>query len=138
MSIQQISVPLTFPDERRPLLSLHLASRSPAVLVEVAGEIDLTNAHLLTELVDHVAADRPARVVLDLSGVTFFCLDGLRALLHARHTVDAAGGRLLLRAPSPQTGLLLDLTGTAHLFAMNASPSGRPTQRLAVADGGAR
>lgn len=51
-----------------------------------------------------------------MADVTFFCAAGLNALLRANDIVTSAGGRLLLRSPSPQTQRILVLTATDHLF----------------------
>jgi anti-anti-sigma factor len=102
MSTEELSDALNFSADE-PLLSLQLAGCGPVVLIEVGGEVDASSVHLLTELVQHVARDRPARLVLDMAKVSFSCTDGLRALPHARDTVTAAGGQLVLRA-SPHAG----------------------------------
>jgi anti-anti-sigma factor len=107
-----------------PILTVRLISWGNPTVIEINGEIDLNTAHLVTELVDHVARHRPTQVILDMAGVSFFCADGLRALLQARTTVTAAGGRLLLRAPSPRTCRVLTITRTGHLFGFD---TGRPT-----------
>jgi anti-sigma B factor antagonist len=114
-----MSVPSATPAEttgREPILSVRLVNCGPPAVIEVSGEIDLNSAHLVTEAVERVAQIRPAQVVLDMADVRFFCADGLRVLLHARSTVSATGGQLLLRAPSAQTCHVLSLTGTGHLF----------------------
>jgi anti-sigma B factor antagonist len=99
------------------ILSVRLISCGPPTVIEISGEIDLNTAHLITELVEHVARRGPTRVVLDMAGVSFFGADGLRALLHARTTVTAAGGQLSLRSPSHKTCRVLTITRTEHLFA---------------------
>jgi anti-anti-sigma factor len=121
MSVDQIRVPLVFHhDDNKPTLSLRVTDRGGATVVEVIGELDLASAHLLTDCVDRIAGDRPDRVVLDLTGVSFFCADGLRALLHARDTVTGTGGQLLLRAPSANARRVLDLTAADELFIFDA------------------
>jgi anti-anti-sigma factor len=123
MSIQQLSDQLSFAPDGEPLLALHLVSHGPVVVVEVRGEVDMSNAHLLTELIEYVVQERPSRVVLDLAEVRFFCADGLRALLHARDTVTAAGGHLVLRAPSRTTWRVLTVTQTDRLFSVHRRPA---------------
>jgi anti-sigma B factor antagonist len=118
MSVQQIR-PIGVADPQS-LLSVRLAGDGCPTVIEVSGEIDLSTAHLLTELVEQVARDCPAQVILDMAEVRFFCAEGVRALLHARATV-AAAGQLLLRAPSAQTWRVLTLTGTDHLFPLDAT-----------------
>jgi anti-anti-sigma regulatory factor len=91
---------------RKPLLSVQVVSCGPPTVIEISGEIDLYTAHLVTELVEHVARHRPAQ-----------------ALIHARATLTAANGQLLLRAPSAQTRHVLTVTGTEHLFPLDATTS---------------
>jgi anti-sigma B factor antagonist len=122
---------------REPLLSVQVVSCGPPTVIEISGEIDLYTAHLVTELVEHVARHRHAQVILDMVNVSFFCADGLRALIHARATLTAANGQLLLRAPSPQTRHVLTITGTEHLFPLDAMTSwptaGMPSQTAMTA-----
>jgi anti-anti-sigma factor len=120
MSTQQLAVPLQLRPAGAPLLCLELARDCAAAVITIRGELDISTAHLLTELVEHFVTERPARVVLDIAMVSFFCADGLRALIHTRGTVIAAGGRLVLRAPSAQTRRVLTITGTDHLFAVDS------------------
>ena len=112
MSVQQAPLAPADMTGPEPILSVRLVSCGPPTVIEISGEIDLNTAHLVTELVDHVARHGPTQVILDMGGVSFFCADGLRALLHARTTVTAAGGRLFLRAPSPKTCRVLTITRT--------------------------
>jgi anti-anti-sigma factor len=121
MSIQQMSVPVTVRSDDEPLLSLDLSSDGTVSVIRVSGELDMSTAHLLTDLVETVAASRPARVVVDMAEVTFLCATGLGALIAARDMVLAAGGQLVLRAPSPQTRLILTLTQTYCLFRPDTS-----------------
>jgi len=92
-------------------------------VIKVVGELDVSTTHILAELADEVARARPARVVLDAADVTFFCAGGLRALLGVQQLVTAAGGQLLLRAPSPCVCRVLTITGTADLFALDPTPT---------------
>ena len=121
MSIQQMSVPVTVRSDEEPFLSLDLSSDGTVSVIRVSGELDMSTAHLLTDLVKIVAASRPARVVVDMAEVTFLCADGLRALITARDMILAAGGQLVLAAPSPQTQRILTITQTYCLFRPDTS-----------------
>jgi anti-anti-sigma factor len=94
-----------------PTLSLHVLSEGHHREVVVSGEIDMSTAQLLTELVGRIAMDRPDRVVIDLGGVTFFCAAGIRALLTARQTIAITGGQLFIRGQSSITRRILQITG---------------------------
>jgi anti-anti-sigma factor len=121
MSVQQAPVTPADMTGSEPILSVRLVSCGPPTVIEISGEIDLTTAHLITELVEHVVRHRPAQVILDMANVSFFCADGLRALLDARAAVAAADGQLLLRAPSAQTWRVLTITRTEQLFPLDAT-----------------
>jgi anti-anti-sigma factor len=97
MSVQQAPVTPADTAGSEPILCVRLVSCGPPTVIKIDGEIDLNTAHLITELVEHVARHRPAQVILDMANVNFFCAAGLRALLHARATITAADGQLLLR-----------------------------------------
>jgi anti-anti-sigma factor len=119
VSTAQLFVPLHLNATARAALLFRLTGRGSTISITVTGEIDLSTAHLLTELVEQVVADRPTRVVLDMAEVSFFCADGLRALLHARDTVAAAGGQLVLRNPSGRVWRVLTITHTDHVFPLD-------------------
>jgi anti-anti-sigma factor len=132
MSTDQIYIPTTDScqgsasrpggSDGTPIMSLSLTSHADVAAITISGELDLSTTPLLTELVERVVArDRPVRVVVDLAGVTFFGATGVDALLLAHDTVAAAGGRLLLRAPSPCTQKVLTITDADRLFELDTS-----------------
>ena len=116
MSIDQPIVLMPVRSDGAPILSLCLADHGDIKVITVGGELDLDTAHLLTELVDRVADEHPARVVIDMADVTLLCAAGLSALLRARETIAAVGGRLVLLAPSAPTQKTLAITDTERVF----------------------
>lgn len=93
-----------------PTLSVAADVEPPDLHVRLSGEIDLACADLL-DAVTHVEVDGITRVNIDLSGLLFSDLAGLRALLvfRGRH---AAGNRVVtLTAPQPAVRRLFELTG---------------------------
>jgi anti-anti-sigma factor len=116
MSTKQAHMPVTATCDGTPIMSLSLANHSDIHTITVSGELDLSTAPLLTELVERVAADHPDQVIIDMANVTFFCAAGLNALIQAHKTITGAGGQLVLRAPSPQTKRILTITGDDRLF----------------------
>jgi anti-anti-sigma factor len=121
MSTEQLSVPVTPTHDGEALLSLDLLCCDSRTIIEVSGELDMNTAHLLTELVEHAAQHRPTQIILDMANVTFFCAEGINALLRARATITAIGGQLLLRDPSPKTSRVLTITGTKNLFPLDTT-----------------
>jgi anti-anti-sigma factor len=104
-------------DTRPSSLSLALAREGPAIVVEVGGPLDMATVDPLVDLVDRLVAGRPPAVlVLDLSGVTFFCAAGVNALLTVRRRVGSAGCTLVVRRPSRITVAVLDIVGLKDEF----------------------
>jgi anti-anti-sigma factor len=124
--IQRLSRPTIDGDLPDPVLALAVRRDGPAMLIAVTGEVDMSNAHLLVELVTF--ACRPPRplVVLDLSATVFFDAHAVTALLRAHRAVAAAGGRLTVRDPSPFVLRLLGVAGVlGHLaITVGLPPSG--------------
>jgi anti-sigma B factor antagonist len=81
----------------KPIMTLSLDVEGPATLITVCGEVDMSTAHLITELTEHAIDRRPARLVLDLSGVTFFSAHGISALLRTQRATAHAHVKLALR-----------------------------------------
>jgi anti-sigma B factor antagonist len=76
-------------------LSLHVTRPTPrTVLVRVAGEVDLSTARRLDEVLRSRIRGPVGEVVIDLTDVTFFSVAGLTSLLRAQLLADAAGARL--------------------------------------------
>ncbi|MDG4807556.1 STAS domain-containing protein [Micromonospora sp. WMMD1120] len=101
--------------------------------VEVAGEIDMSNAHLLVELLESPAVAAVPLVTVDLSMVTFFGASGVDALVRMRALLSERGGGLTLRDPAPIVRRVLELTGTLALFGIPSAvrQGGVPTVPVA-------
>jgi anti-anti-sigma factor len=78
--------------------------------VTVAGELDITTATPLTRRLLAVGAERPERLVLDLSGLVFVDVAGARALDEV-HTLLRAECPVILRQPRPSARMVFRLTG---------------------------
>ena len=97
--------------------------RDGAVIVRLAGELDLYNAHAVRdELL--AAADRgPERLVVDLSGLTFIDSTGLGVLIEARTRLSNRRA-FLLAAPGLETRRALEISGLDRHFAVHDSVDG--------------
>ncbi len=81
-----------------PSIDVRRIDHQNGVVLEVAGEVDLSNATQLGAVFDHVLRDEPAVLVLDLSQVTFLGSAGLSLLMQVR---DRAGeAEVRVAAPS--------------------------------------
>ncbi|PWU47362.1 hypothetical protein DLE60_01185 [Micromonospora globispora] len=101
---------------RDPLLSLHVATSGRVTVVVVRGEVDMSNAHLLTDLAGCLLCDHPPRLVLDLAKVTFFGAAGINALLRIQQAATADAVDLVLCDPSRITVRVLTATGDIDRF----------------------
>jgi anti-anti-sigma factor len=94
-----------------------LSREGPVAVMEVRGPLDMETAGQLVDLVDSVLAGQPPPVlILDLSGVDFFCAAGVTALLTARRRLASSGCALMLRRPSRITVAVLELVGLGQEF----------------------
>jgi anti-anti-sigma factor len=117
MSTRRLSFPLRRRARLDDLLTVRLREAGPITVIEVAGELDMSTSHLLTERAGSVLdVHRPLVLVLDVAALRFFCADGIRALLHVRDTATAHATQLILRHPSPAVVQLLTITGMLDLF----------------------
>ncbi|SCF05627.1 anti-sigma B factor antagonist [Micromonospora coriariae] len=105
-----------------PILCVAATSEPPATLIRASGEIDMSSAHLLVDMVELIAAHPAPQVALDLSEVTFFGAHGVSALLRARHLVTCAGGVLTLAAVSSTVRRILGVTGVDQLLGVHTPP----------------
>jgi len=110
-------------DERGPLHEEPVSGvveRNGAVVVQLAGELDLYNAHTVREELLAAAERSPARLVVDLSQVTFIDSTGLGVLIEARTRLENRRA-FLLAAPGLETRRALEISGLDRHFAVHDS-----------------
>jgi anti-sigma B factor antagonist len=86
-----------------------------SVLLHVRGEIDIATCERLRDGIEPHLGPRQT-MILDLSGVEFMDSACLRVLEHARGTLTADGGSLILRNPSAAARRLLTVASAQHLL----------------------
>ena len=99
-----------------PVAAIH--DRDGAVVVELAGELDLYNAHAVREALLSQAERGPDRLVVDLSRVTFIDSTGIGVLIEAR-TRLANRQAFLLASPGLETRRALEISGLSRHFAVH-------------------
>lgn len=94
--------------ESRPpgWLSVSSFSAGPCLIVVLSGDADCVTAPRLRQELTAALAYGPRSMVLDLTDVEFCNLDGLRALLGAVETAQAAGVDVAMRGMSRQLSRL--------------------------------
>jgi anti-sigma B factor antagonist len=95
-----------------------IARNDGSVIVSLAGELDLYNAHLVREALLGCAAEEPQRLVVDLSAVKFIDSTALGVLIEARTRMANRRG-FLLAAPGLETKRALEVSGLDRHFAVH-------------------
>ena len=91
-----------------------------SVIVSLAGELDLYNAHALRETLIRCCDEAPERLVVDLSEVKFIDSTALGVLIEARTRMPNRRG-FLLAAPGLETRRALEISGLDRHFAVHPS-----------------
>ena len=92
-------------------LSIVSELREDAHYVAPSGELDIATVELLERALLEVERADSARIVLDLSGLSFIDSTGLRLLLDVNERCGGAADRLRVIAGSPAIERLLDIVG---------------------------
>ncbi|OLB66266.1 MAG: anti-anti-sigma factor [Actinobacteria bacterium 13_2_20CM_2_72_6] len=95
----------------RPELSIAVQHSPSEVVVGLTGEIDLSTAPRLSNTIAELLAEAPARVVLDMSGVTFCDSQGLGTLVVLSRKASLAHSCLVLTNVGDFLLRVLDITG---------------------------
>src|SRR2546423_6094006 len=98
MSFEQLMAPGNARDD--PVAAV--SESGDAIVVRLAGELDLYNAPALRKALLECVARRPSRLVVDLAEVTFVDSTALGTLIEARARLGSAG-ELVLSRPGLET-----------------------------------
>ena len=91
--------------------------RENTLIVRVGGEIDHHSAVLVRTGIDQrIAAERPARVMLELSAVDFMDSSGLGLIMGRFALVKQYGGTLAVLDPSPAVVKIMKLAGMERMI----------------------
>jgi anti-sigma B factor antagonist len=93
------------------LLSIR-SEQSPdgSYVVELRGEVDLSNGHLLESALRQAEQSTAAEILVDLSALSFMGSSELSILLAAQARADLGGRRLVFRRGAHQVERLVELT----------------------------
>ncbi len=107
----------TPPDAVSPAsLAINTMRGPDATVLGLSGELDIASAPALTRALDELQVAGAARLVIDLTQVTFMDSTGLRALLLARQRTEGSGQALVLRPGPHQVQRVFELSGTLERF----------------------
>ncbi len=95
----------------RPELSITVDSAPDEVVFHLAGEIDVLTVTNLSSIVNETLSEPPARIVLDMAGVTFCDSQGLGTLVVLSRKAQHAQAVLSLANVGDFLMRVLDITG---------------------------
>ena len=94
----------------------------------VSGEVDVCTEAPLQQALLRIMREHGARLLLDVSGVSFMDCAGLRALLTTRRRAELRGGFMRLIAVSRAVRRIIELTGAHEPLAMERIATVRSAQ----------
>ena len=100
-------------------MPITVTSRDSALTIALSGEIDHHSAReMMSQLDDAIATRLPARLVLDMSAVTFMDSSGIAVLLRALRQMQHTGGTLRVTSIPAQARRVLDAAGVGRLITL--------------------
>ena len=97
-----------------PTIDVRRVDHPNGVVLEVAGDLDLSNAPQLGAVFEHVLQSVPTVLVIDLSRVTFLGSAGLGLLIRAHEHMGA--GEVRVAAPSSAARRAIEITALDQLL----------------------
>ena len=91
-----------------------------SIVVSLAGELDLYNAHVVREALLACCDEAPDRLIVDLRDVKFIDSTALGVLIEARTRMPNRRG-FLLAAPGLETRRALEISGLDRHFTVHES-----------------
>ena len=95
-----------------------MALPQPRNVLPLEGQIDLNVSAKVTATINELIKDKPARLVVDLSGVTYIDSSGLALLINATHDVEDYGGIFMLAGVRDEVRPILETARLENYFLM--------------------
>ena len=80
------------------------------------GRLDVTGAPALKDAIGEAIRNGPAKVVIDMEGVSFVDSTGLGSVISSLKQIRNSQGELRLAAPNEQVRVVLELTTLDRVF----------------------
>ena len=116
-------------EDAAPMTLIALTAPDGAVIVTLAGDLDIASAPAARERLLSLLRPGACRLVIDMSAVRYADASGLAVLVSTKRRAILLGGELRLAALQPKVAGVLTATGLSRYLAAY------PTVRAAVADG---
>jgi anti-sigma B factor antagonist len=98
------------------------------IIAAVSGDVDVCTEAPLRQALLRIIRERGARLMVDVSGVSFMDCAGLRVLLATRRRAELCGGFMRLIATSAAVGRIIGVTGAHEALATDRSTTDRSVQ----------
>lgn len=103
------------------LIEVQRARKSEAILV-LAGDVDLSCVDAIWDVAADALLDKPERLVIDLSAVTFANSSVLGTLIQIQTVGNQQGTVVVLRHPTPIVRRLLHLSRLEDVLPLDDEP----------------
>ena len=102
--------------KKNPVPPNPLPSQSRSNVVPLKGEIDLHVSPTVTATLNEVIDQKPERLVVDLSEVTYIDSAGLAALIQAMQKVEGYGGKFMLAGLQETVRSIFEISRLDQVF----------------------
>jgi anti-sigma B factor antagonist len=102
--------------KKDPASSNITSRKSPSNVVPLKGEIDLHVSPTVTAALTEVIDQKPGRLVVDLSEVTYIDSAGLAALIQAMQKVEGYGGKFMLSGLQETVRSIFEISRLDQVF----------------------
>lgn len=85
-------------------------------MVELKGRIDTTNADQFQQEVSPLMEGNQLDIDIDCTGMSYTSSQGLRTFLLLQKSVNARGGKMVLRNMNPMVKEVFDITGFSNII----------------------
>ena len=102
--------------KKDPASSNITSRKSPFNVVPLKGEIDLHVSPTVTAALNDVIDQKPERLVVDLSEVTYIDSAGLAALIQAMQKVEGYGGKFMLSGLQETVRSIFEISRLDQVF----------------------
>lgn len=106
-------------------------------LISLDGELDLASAPALEQRLQELEGRRPAKLILDLTALSFLDSTGLRVLLQADGRARERGCKLVVRRGEDSVQRVFEVTGAHEMLTFEPADGDATSGRAGGAPGGA-
>ena len=102
-------------------MAVKVESKGGVTVCCVDGEIDINSSPGIKKSFDRLIAQKAAKIVINLSGVTYVDSSGLATLVEILKNMRSYGGRMRLVNMAPKIKSLFEITKLEKLFEIMSS-----------------